>query len=934
MGFVSQDLVLCNRTVRENLFYGCEEEPGEAEAREALRVAQCEETFFNPAAFPKLWHTDVGDSGSDLSGGERQRLALARAVVKKPRLLILDEATSALDEISQAKLQEEVEALRRKEGMTMICVAHRLSNLARADRLLVMQEGRVVEEGTPAALLQSGGVFAEYAQEITSELARPGARLAKGPGTVPAAVWPRAAAGEGSAAKDVRHSPVMPLLNQWLGGFEAEAVKGLEEARAADLARVEGTWQQIAVGSLVTYAREGLPSLTAEAPVTCGGRVLGATPKLNSSGRRHLCGGGELHPSTEVACYSASGENWYSWPAEFREVICMACLFCKGSKVNTEGIDRSQLEGAAKPAARKRQAQQPFNLNSDTDVDEYEAPARRDKSKATPTTISCSDTELEDQLQEVAVAERDTAQMLRDEACELAEGETSPGRYFRIEGHLHLGLNLRLGGTYAEEELQRRCKDDTAKLQRLSDIIAAADGLIREVAPPKKATKEARAEACATAAGEEEALPGPAFLHGPTGVGLLPARVMAITPERDAPFLIRHLDAQSATFKVGSEVAVGGRKAVCIWDGRPEHHFARVRWEDGTESDIIPADEVHLPPECEEVFVSDSDLEPLDLDHLLRKPKPAPEEPAAPALKAPVGVLVRPSAARAELQVGQVAWCQQPQCPPWPAKLISFTDFEACARLWRVKLLGCKAEKLVPGCQLSAFLAGDAAALAGVAQEAEKALLPCWSPELLVPRKTWSRSDAASQGLVAASLGSALWDMGDAVQPERNIIGPDSAIPLLWSSAAVKGLGRRTGRRRSRPMRLAAWLAFLAAFSQVLGSDLEDEDDALIVYEGAGGDAQCTAPPGPVLVKDLVAEIGHDVSEEVIERTLRSLEAEGVVQTRQLLQLFPQDFDAVVMPLLLKSRLRRVRERGGKIPEDLIGHKKHDPEAGGAGRLG
>ncbi|CAK9009226.1 unnamed protein product [Durusdinium trenchii] len=167
IGFVSQDLVLCNRTVRENLLYGVAEAAevvGDAAAKEALRVAQCEETFFNTEAFPNLWHTDVGVGGSDLSGGEKQRLAVARAIVKKPKLLILDEATSALDEISQARLQDEIEKLRKEEGMTVICVAHRLSNLARADRLLVLQEGRLVEEGSPAELHQRDGVFAEYAR--------------------------------------------------------------------------------------------------------------------------------------------------------------------------------------------------------------------------------------------------------------------------------------------------------------------------------------------------------------------------------------------------------------------------------------------------------------------------------------------------------------------------------------------------------------------------------------------------------------------------------------------------------------------------------------------------------------------------------------------------------------------------------------------------
>ena len=150
------------------------EEPPEEVAKAALRSAQCEETFFNQSAFPNLWHTDVGDGGSDLSGGERQRLALARAIVKQPRLLILDEATSALDEISQAKLQEEVEVLRKSHRVTVICVAHRLSNLAKADRLLVIQNGRLAEEGSPSDLLQrENGIFAEYARAHQAVLQDP-----------------------------------------------------------------------------------------------------------------------------------------------------------------------------------------------------------------------------------------------------------------------------------------------------------------------------------------------------------------------------------------------------------------------------------------------------------------------------------------------------------------------------------------------------------------------------------------------------------------------------------------------------------------------------------------------------------------------------------------------------------------------------------------
>ncbi|CAE8743157.1 unnamed protein product [Polarella glacialis] len=186
IGFVSQELVLCKRTVRENLLYGCTpitsggsstsrsaclKEPSDDEARAALRLAQCEDTFFNQKTFPNLWHTDVGDSGSDLSGGERQRLAVARALLKRPRLLLLDEATSALDELSQARLQEGIEELRRTEGLTVVCVAHRLSNLANADRLLVLADGRAAEQGTPTELLaRPGGVFAEFARAHQASL--------------------------------------------------------------------------------------------------------------------------------------------------------------------------------------------------------------------------------------------------------------------------------------------------------------------------------------------------------------------------------------------------------------------------------------------------------------------------------------------------------------------------------------------------------------------------------------------------------------------------------------------------------------------------------------------------------------------------------------------------------------------------------------------
>ncbi|CAK9078047.1 Violaxanthin de-epoxidase [Durusdinium trenchii] len=160
-------------------------------------------------------------------------------------------------------------------------------------------------------------------------------------------------------------------------------------------------------------------------------------------------------------------------------------------------------------------------------------------------------------------------------------------------------------------------------------------------------------------------------------------------------------------------------------------------------------------------------------------------------------------------------------------------------------------------------------------------------------------------------------------------------LPEASFSCASFGFGRRY---RSFALRELEFSFDLLNWLQVLAVELPDDeadgldtlklcvfvrarampqkDDALIVYEGGAGDeAQCTAPPGPVLVKDLVEEIGHDVSEEAAGHLFLYSRGMSEVQTRQLLQLYPQDFDAVAMPLLLKSRLRRVRERGGKIPE-------------------
>jgi subfamily B ATP-binding cassette protein MsbA len=153
MGFVMQETILFSGSLLDNIRYGMPE----ASLEDAIAAAKLANAHEFVRKLGRSYHTMIGERGVKLSGGQKQRIAIARAILKNPRILIFDEATSSLDSESERLIQEAMERLLRNR--TSFVIAHRLSTVLKADKIVVLDNGEIVEEGTHAELMGRAGVY-------------------------------------------------------------------------------------------------------------------------------------------------------------------------------------------------------------------------------------------------------------------------------------------------------------------------------------------------------------------------------------------------------------------------------------------------------------------------------------------------------------------------------------------------------------------------------------------------------------------------------------------------------------------------------------------------------------------------------------------------------------------------------------------------------
>jgi ATP-binding cassette subfamily B protein len=163
IGFVTQDTQLFAGTIRENLLF-VQPHASDTELHEALEKAACTNLM---ARAEKGLDTAIGEGGIKISGGEKQRLSIARAMLRKPTILIMDEATSALDSMTEAEITETVKQIHSKQHIMTVLIAHRLSTIMHADKIFVLEHGKIIEQGNHEDLLAEKGLYyAMWRQQI------------------------------------------------------------------------------------------------------------------------------------------------------------------------------------------------------------------------------------------------------------------------------------------------------------------------------------------------------------------------------------------------------------------------------------------------------------------------------------------------------------------------------------------------------------------------------------------------------------------------------------------------------------------------------------------------------------------------------------------------------------------------------------------------